>query len=597
MRAISKNQVEGFPDSSVVRTVFVEADIVGEQSHLTCVDYVLADPNIIKYGIKEPAVRDVLVSVGFAAVSGKGTAVDDGVSTLSGGWRMKLALARAMLQKADILLLDEPTNHLDVMNVKWTLDYLKSLVNVTCIIVSHDSKLLEQVTTHMLEIKDFKLKTFKGKLSEFVAVNPEAQAYFNLKKTSLSFKFPQPGYIEGVKSKGKALMKMENCDFTYGCNTTPTIVNITVQVSLSSRVALLGPNGAGKSTLIKLLVGENVPDLNKGKCWKHPGCRFAYVAQHAFAHIEDHLDKTPNEYIRWRYASGDDKETIKKLSLIETEEELEKQKEIFIYKWRDEETAKEFTAKRVIHHLTGERQMNKTIKSYEYKVVFKGMSDDTAVWMNTRALAVQGWDKNCKRIDEAEAAKAGMFIKPLTQRNVEQHIADVGLAAEYGTHFRMGALSGGQKVKVVLASSLWNQPHILILDEPTNYLDRESLGALSNAIEVFEGGCVMITHNNEFCSALCPETWILEKGPDGIARIETKGDAEWMKKKEAEAISVQIQEVVVDAAGNETAVELADKPLDRKEKKALEKQLKAAKKAGDDDLVAELEERLGITAD
>jgi len=593
MRAISKNQVEGFPDSNEVRTVFVEADIVGEQSHLTCVDYVLADENIIKYKIGEQAVRDVLVSVGFARDSGKGTAIDDGVSTLSGGWRMKLALARAMLQKADILLLDEPTNHLDVMNVKWTLDYLKSLDNVTCIIVSHDSKLLEQVTTHMLEIKDFKLKTFKGKLSEFVAVNPEAASFFELKKTSLSFKFPQPGYIEGVKSKGKALMKMEGCTFTYPGNTTPTIVGITVQVSLSSRVALLGPNGAGKSTLIKLLVGENVPDEGMGKCWKHPGCRFAYVAQHAFAHIEDHLDKTANEYIRWRYASGDDKETIKKLSLIETEDELKKQKEVFIFKWRDEESGKEFTAKRVVHHLTGERQMNKSIKSYEYKACFAGMSDDkSAVWMTTRQLTVQGWDKNCKRIDESEAAKAGMFIKPLTQRAVEQHIADVGLAPEYGTHFRLNALSGGQKVKVVLASALWNQPHILILDEPTNYLDRESLGALSNAIEVFEGGCVMITHNNEFCSALCPETWILEKGEDQIARIETKGDAEWMKKKESEAISVTIQEVVVDAAGNETAVEAADKKMDRKEKKAIMKQLKAAKKAGDDDLIAELEDRL-----
>jgi elongation factor 3 len=265
MRAIANNQVEGFPDSNEVRTVFVEADIVGEQSHLTCVDYVLADNNIIKYGIQEGAVRQVLVSVGFARDSGKGTAIDDGVSTLSGGWRMKLALARAMLQKADILLLDEPTNHLDVMNVKWTLDYLKSLDNVTCIIVSHDSKLLEQVTTHMLEIKDFKLKTFKGKLSEFVALNPEAQSFFELKKTSLSFKFPQPGYIEGVKSKGKALMKMEDCTFTYPGNSTPTIVGITVQVSLSSRVALLGPNGAGKSTLIKLLVGENVPDAGQGK--------------------------------------------------------------------------------------------------------------------------------------------------------------------------------------------------------------------------------------------------------------------------------------------------------------------------------------------
>lgn len=117
MKAISKNQVEGFPDSSTVRTVFVEADIVGEQSHLSCYDYVLADEKIQHYGITGPQVRKILVDVGFAAEQGGGTAVDDGVSTLSGGWRMKLALARAMLQKADILLLDEPTNHLDALSL------------------------------------------------------------------------------------------------------------------------------------------------------------------------------------------------------------------------------------------------------------------------------------------------------------------------------------------------------------------------------------------------------------------------------------------------------------------------------------------------
>ena len=70
------------------------------------------------------------------------------VGALSGGWKMKLALARAMLLKADILLLDEPTNHLDAYNVKWVETYLMSLVNVTCIMVSHDSNMLDRVCTH-----------------------------------------------------------------------------------------------------------------------------------------------------------------------------------------------------------------------------------------------------------------------------------------------------------------------------------------------------------------------------------------------------------------------------------------------------------------
>ena len=115
MRAIANNQVEGFPDSSEVRTVFVEADIQGEQSHLSCVDYVAIDPKITAMNIPKEDIRNVLATVGFTP-DGKAKP-DHAVSTLSGGWRMKLALARAMLQKADILLLDEPTNHLGEFNI------------------------------------------------------------------------------------------------------------------------------------------------------------------------------------------------------------------------------------------------------------------------------------------------------------------------------------------------------------------------------------------------------------------------------------------------------------------------------------------------
>jgi elongation factor 3 len=110
MRAIANNQVEGFPDCNQVRVVFLEADIQGELSHLSCMDYVAADEKIQAMGIDEVRIREVLTTVGFTA-DGKAKP-DHAVSTLSGGWRMKLALARAMLQQADILLMDEPTNHL-----------------------------------------------------------------------------------------------------------------------------------------------------------------------------------------------------------------------------------------------------------------------------------------------------------------------------------------------------------------------------------------------------------------------------------------------------------------------------------------------------
>jgi len=183
--------------------------------------------------------------------------------------------------------------------------YINSLKNVTAIMVSHDSGFLNDCCTDILQIERLKLKHYRGNLDKFLEQNPDARAYFSIKESKLKFKFPQPGPIEGVKSRSKALMKMSHCDFTYPGNTVPTLFDISIQVSMASRVGCVGENGAGKSTMIKVLTGEVVPQT--GEVWKHPNARVAYVAQHAFHHIEEHLNKTANEYIRWRYSNGEDK--------------------------------------------------------------------------------------------------------------------------------------------------------------------------------------------------------------------------------------------------------------------------------------------------
>jgi elongation factor 3 len=572
MRAIANNQVEGFPDVTEVRTVFVEADIQGEQSHLSCVDYVLHDEKIQALNISRDEVERVLGTVGFTA-DGKAKP-NHAVSTLSGGWRMKLALARAMLQKADILLLDEPTNHLDVINVAWVKNYLNSLTDVTSIIVSHDSGLLNDCCTNILQIENLKLHTFKGNLDEFVKIKPSARAYFTLKGSKLKFSFPQPGPIEGVKSKGKALMKMGGCTFTYPGNDKPTLFDISVQVSLSSRVACIGENGAGKSTMIKLLVGEIEPQV--GEVWKHPNARIAYVAQHAFHHIEKHLDKTPNEYIRWRYANqGEDKESLVKVTLQFTEEELKLQKTPFEIQFTDADSGKITKVKKVVSELIGGRKTNKS-KEFEYEVKYAGSSVDSGEYLGAKVLKKMGWEKAMKAVDLKIAQRAGLYVRPLSTKNVEEHLNGCGLAPEFGTHYRMSALSGGQKVKVVIAAAMWNQPHIVILDEPTNYLDRESLGALAGAIETFDGGVVIISHNNEFCQQLCPETWVMDAG-----HLETKGDSDWMLKQDEKIAEQEQITEVTDAAGNVTKLKAQKKKLSKKEEKALIKKIKSKIKDGE----------------
>merc|ERR1711968_243318 len=177
--------------------------------------------------------------------------------------------------------------------------------------------------------------------------------------------------------------------------------------------------------------------------------------------------------------------------------------------------------------------------------------------------------------DEKQAAMAGLQSKQLTQPGVEKHLADFGVDAESASHTQLNQLSGGMKVKVVLAAAMWQNPHILILDEPTNYLDREGLGALVLAIKDYKGGVLIISHNKEFCDGVATEKWIM-KG--GYLRIEgeSKEDPE-----EAEAAKSKEQEEVFDGAGNKIDVK-AQTALSEKDKKKkikdLEKKLKDNKK-------------------
>merc|ERR1712070_802650 len=122
--------------------------------------------------------------------------------------------------------------------------------------------------------------------------------------------------------------------------------------------------------------------------------------------------------------------------------------------------------------------------------------------------------------DEKEAVAAGLQSKMLTSEGVEKHLMNFGLDKETASHTTIQALSGGQKVKVVLAASMWQNPHLVILDEPTNYLDRDGLGALTKAIEDYEGGVIIISHNREFANAVSQEKWIMEAG-----RLRREGES------------------------------------------------------------------------
>ncbi|KAK3372224.1 P-loop containing nucleoside triphosphate hydrolase protein [Podospora didyma] len=503
MRSIASGKLEGFPPQDVLRTCYVEHN-QGEDAEISILDFVKKDPELAKEG--EERISAVLEEVGFTA--GPEGRQSHKVGSLSGGWKMKLALARAMLQRADVLLLDEPTNHLDVANIKWLEEYLKSHTEITSLIVSHDSGFLDNVTTDIYHYEPGKkLGHFKGNLNAFVQVRPEAKSYYTLSASNVQFKFPPPGILTGVKSLTRAIIRMTNVSYQYPGAPKPSLSDVSCQLTLSSRVAVIGPNGAGKSTLIKLLTGEVIP--TEGKVEKHPNLRIGYIKQHALEHVEMHLEKTPNQYLQWRYANGDDREVYMKQTRVLSDADKEQ-----MDKYID---LGDGNGQRQIELLIGRQKYKKT---FQYEVKFRNTLPKYNAQISRETLLELGYDKLVQEFDDHEASREGLGYRELQPSVISKHFDDLGLDPEIANHNEIGSLSGGQKVKVVIAGAMWNNPHLLVLDEPTNFLDRDSLGGLAVAIRDFKGGVVMISHNEEFVGALASEQWHVVDG-----RVTHKGQS------------------------------------------------------------------------
>ncbi|CAG8433207.1 519_t:CDS:2 [Ambispora gerdemannii] len=246
--------------------------------------------------------------------------------TFSGGWRMRLALARALFCRPDLLLLDEPTNMLDIPAVAWLEQYLKKWPS-TLLVVSHDREFLDEVATDILHQHSERLDYYKGNFTQFWATKeerrknqqreyesqmqyrqhlqdfidrwrynakrgPQAQSKIKILEklpqleppeieNSVTFKFPNPDPLS------PPILQMN--DVSFGYKPSETILSkVNLSVQLDSRIAVVGPNGAGKSTLLKLLTGNLEP--RGGLVHRHGRLRFALFMQH---HV-DQLDLDAN---------------------------------------------------------------------------------------------------------------------------------------------------------------------------------------------------------------------------------------------------------------------------------------------------------------
>ena len=237
-------------------------------------------------------------------------------------------------------------------------------------------------------------------------------------------------------------------------------------------------------------------------------------------HLEANLDTSPKEYIQQRFFLGRDKE----LAAMATME-------------MSEEDKAQMRVKGNVCEILG-RAMKGGSLCYEVRKT--GDRPGVTRWEPQEFLKAAYVAKMTRHYDEKlKASQSGLDIRPLTSAEVYSHLADFGIGVELADG-KIKRMSGGQKSRLVLAAAMWTKPHIIALDEPTNYLDNETLAALTEALRKFKGGVLTVSHNAGFVADLCTDSWRVYQGKvtsseDGAAgrRKEGRREAETTREKEA----------------------------------------------------------------
>jgi elongation factor 3 len=203
---------------------------------------------------------------------------------------------------------------------------------------------------------------------------------------------------------------------------------------------------------------------------------------------------------QWRYQDGHDREMMEKATRVLSDEDRE---------MMDRAIEGKNGELRKIEHILGRSKLK---KSFQYEVKFKGMDNKHNAWLPRELLIEAGFTKLLGRFDDMESSREGAGMRDTSAIAVREVLEAVGLDGDIAQYNEMQGLSGGQKVKVVIAAAMFNRPQCLFLDEPTNFLDREALGGLAVAIKEWGGAVCIISHSQEFVSALCPEIWHVDNG-------------------------------------------------------------------------------------
>jgi len=393
----------------------------------------------------------LILGLGFSAAQ-----LSQPVNSFSGGWRMRLQLARALMCPSDLLLLDEPTNHLDLDALVWLEAWLKRYQG-TLVVISHDREFLDAVTQVTVHVDNAKLVRYGGNYSKFedmraeqlllqqAAMARQADKIAHLQKFIDRFK-AKASKAKQAQSRVKALERMEkiapvlaDAEFTFEFKeplnvpnpllsmldasfgyaaptdappgTPPTVIvrGINRSVLAGQRIGILGANGQGKSTLVKTVAHELAPiagEISEGK-----GLNIGYFAQQELDVLRP-LDTPMEHMIR--------------------------------------------------------------------------LAKDTPAHM--RAPGQSG-----------------------TEQSLRTFLGTFNFSGDM-VHQAVSTMSGGEKARLVLCMIVWQRPNLLLLDEPTNHLDLATREALGMALNEFEGTVMLVSHDRSLLRAVCDEFWLVTKG-------------------------------------------------------------------------------------
>ncbi|WP_027819363.1 ABC-F family ATP-binding cassette domain-containing protein [Paraburkholderia bannensis] len=396
----------------------------------------------------------LILGLGFTAAQ-----LDQPVNSFSGGWRMRLQLARALMCPSDLLLLDEPTNHLDLDALVWLEAWLKRYQG-TLVVISHDREFLDAVTQVTVHVDNAKLVRYGGNYSKFedmraeqlelqqAALARQADKIAHLQKFIDRFK-AKASKAKQAQSRVKALERMEkiapvlaDAEFTFEFKeplnvpnpllsmldasfgypapedaqpgTPPTVIvrGINRSVLAGQRIGILGANGQGKSTLVKTVAHALAPiegEISEGK-----GLNIGYFAQQELDVLRP-LDTPMEHMIR--------------------------------------------------------------------------LARDTPPHM--RAPGQSG-----------------------TEQSLRTFLGTFNFSGDT-VHQAVHTMSGGEKARLVLCMIVWQRPNLLLLDEPTNHLDLATREALAMALNEFEGTVMLVSHDRALLRAVCDEFWLVTKGGVG----------------------------------------------------------------------------------